>query len=253
MRFRLRRTSGPADSARFRRATLERLGQAAARASDTAGRRAKEDIQTAMEVARLGRLKGAVSYTSNRRRGKVPSLTLERGRFRVGALVYARGSERSLGAFQAYSEGATIRSRRGGWLWIATDAIPRRAGRFRMTPARYRALGFEERIGPLVPIPGRSPGERLLIVKDVTVHRIRGNQARRLPKRGSIGATRERRDVIVAFVGIRMTARQRRFEPLDVVRAWGRRLPHLIRAELGPGSATASRPVGSSTRGGFRR
>jgi hypothetical protein len=101
-----------------------------------------------------------------------------------------------------------------------------------MTPARYNAGGYASRIGPLEFMPGRNGGEALLIVRNVTTDRFGRGRARRLPRRGGIGGSRERKDFIVAFVGIRRTARSQRVNPVAIIKANVARLGPLIAADV---------------------
>jgi hypothetical protein len=140
------------------------------------GRRARQARQCARPMAPTSRKAAGSTGSGPRATGS-----------RVGLHPQQVGAGR--GAIEAYTEGAEITPKRSPWLWISTDEIPRRAGRYRMTPALYRATGLESRIGPLVQIPGRHRGEALLIVRNVTVDRFgRRGKARRLPKRGAVGA-----------------------------------------------------------------
>lgn len=186
-----------------------------------------------MQGAGLGRLGNAIGYGSDlKKSGRV--LRFSNGGFRCSGWVFIKGSnERTEGAVEAYTEGADIRPVRSRFLWIATAEIPKRAGRYRMTPARYRAGGFEQRIGPLVEIPGRHSGERLLIVRNVTVDRFnRPGRARRLPRRGAIGGNRERREFIVAFVGITNTSRTARVNVNSILSLEQARLPDYREAAM---------------------
>jgi len=215
----------------FRRQTEARLKRAALAAADKGAKQAVDQIRSSMSGAGLGRLGRAIGSGSDQSKGR--SVRLQGGGFSASGWIHVRGkSERTLGALEAYTEGATIVAKRGGWLWIATDQIPSRVGRYRMTPQRYRDAGLESRLGPLVEIPGRRPGERLLIVRNVSVRSADGRRARRLPKNGRARAGREVREQIVAFVGIRRTSRAARFDPMAILRAAQADLPRLIAENL---------------------
>lgn len=217
--------------AQFRQSVGQQLEAAALTATDQAGTLAGRQIQAAMRSAGLGKLANAIRTDSDLRKGGRIKRTGQG--FSASGSVFVRGrNERTLGAVDAYlGGGADIRSRRGGWLWIATDNIPARAGRYRMTPMRYRSAGLESRIGPLVEVPGRSAGERLLIVERVTVSGRKGS-ARRMPKTGGVRRGRQARDVIVAFVGIKSTSRQARVDPTQILESVQAKLPELIAAAL---------------------
>jgi hypothetical protein len=120
-----------------RKATIERLTAAMAKATDQAAARGRTDIQSAMSSAGLGNLSRAIRYTSDLKKKRVPNVSSGgEANFRVGATIYApsTGNDRVNEALHAYTQGATIVPRRGKWLAIATDEIPRLAGRRRMTP-----------------------------------------------------------------------------------------------------------------------
>ena len=228
----------PGQFTEFRRFCIQRVERAALKASDAAARRAVLEIRSAMSGAGLGRLGNALTSGSDMAEGRGVHRRGPEGFSASGWIVLRSRSERAIGAIEAYTEGAEIAPRRSRWLWIATDEIPRRAARFRMTPALYKQHGFESRIGPLVFMPGRHGGEALLIVKSVTVDRFgRRGRARRLPRRGGVGSSRERRDFIVAFVGIRRTSRSARVDPRQIISANAARLPALVAAELSKPSA----------------
>lgn len=223
----------PGQYAEFRRHCIQRLERAALVSSDRAAREGLKGIRAGMQAAGLGRLGNALSYGSDLKKGRGVHRRGAEGFSASGWIFIRSRSERAEGAITAYTEGAEIAPRRSRWLWIATDEIPRRAGKFKMTPARYREHGFESRIGPLEQIPGRHPGEALLIVRSVTVDRFgRRGKARRLPRRGGIGGSRERKDFIVAFVGIRRTSRSARVNPTQIISLEQARLPEYRAAAL---------------------
>lgn len=223
----------PGQFQEFRRYSIQRLEGVALKVSDAAARNALTETRTQMRGAGLGRLGGALGYGSDlKKTGAVHRRGGEA--FSASGWIYIRSrSERAVGAIVAYTEGAEIRPNKSPWLWIATDEIPKRAGRFRMTPALYRQHGFENRIGPLIQIPGRHGGEALLVARNVTVDRFgRPGRARRVPRRGGIGGSRQRVDHIVAFVGIRRTSRAARVDPKAIIAANAGRIPALINAAL---------------------
>lgn len=211
-------------------AALNRIGQAAARATDQVTRNAHRGIRDAMSATKLGKLGRAVKYSTDVKKGRVPKVQFGRP-WRAGGIIFiASKSERTLGAFEAYTEGATIVPRKGRWLWIATDEIPNKVGRYRMTPARYIAGGFENRIGELEFIEGSNNGEAFLIVRDVTVRAATGfGRARRLPRNGNVRPGRKAVDFVVAFIGIRITRRNRRLNPEAIAKAKFRELDKVLR------------------------
>ena len=202
-------------------------------ATDRAARDALSTLRAQMAGAGLGRLGNAITSTSDlRRSGRVHRRGAEG--FSASAIIHLRtANERTVGTIISYTEGAEI-SPRGPWLWIATPDLQKRVkGNYRMTPARYRAGGFEGRIGPLIQIPGRHPGEALLIVRDVTVRAAGRANPRRLPNSGRVRAGRVLQQQFVAFVGIRRTSRRARVNP-NAIFDWARStLPTLISQALG--------------------
>lgn len=212
----------PGQFAEFRRNCIQRWERASLVATDRAARAGLAAFRSALP-GRLGRALGAGSdLQKGRGVHRFPG-----GGYRASGWIFIRGrSERTVGAIESATEGAEIAPRKGPFLWLSTDEIPRFAGRKRMTPALYNASGLASRIGPLVQVPGRHGGESLLIVRSVTVDRFgRKGRARRLPRRGAIGGSRERRDFIVAFVGIRRTSRAALLDARQTIALEQARLP----------------------------
>jgi hypothetical protein len=218
----------PGQFPEFRRVSLQRLEKASQAAVTRAAREALLQIRQ-----RLGRLGNALGTGSDQTKGRSGKAT-PGGGYRTSGWIHVRSkSPRAVGAIQAATEGATILPVKGKWLWIATDEIPRRAGRKKMTPELYRSSGLESRIGPLEFIGGRHRGEALYIVHNVSVDRLgRRGRARRLPKHKRLAATRAKKDFIVAFVGIRNTARSRKVDPEAILRQAQARLPEYRAAAL---------------------
>lgn len=216
----------------YRRKSEQTLARAMLRAADIASKGAKEDIRGAMRSASLGRLGQALGQTSDLASGKVHERA--GGGFSASGIVFIRGSERSHGAIEAYTEGADIRPIKGRWLWFATDQIPQRAGRRKMTPALYRSSGLEQRIGPLVMVK-RPNGYPLLVVKNVGVSAASGRAARRLPRNGIPRAGRAQAS-IVAFIGIPFTSRTARVDVPPIVRQRAATVGDLVNAELQKGA-----------------
>ncbi|EZP73053.1 hypothetical protein BV96_01243 [Sphingomonas paucimobilis] len=122
---------------------------------------------------------------------------------------------------------------RGRWLAIATNEIPKKAGKFKTTPERYRAVGLEEKMGKLQFVKSKRAGVAYLVVNDVTIKtdgKKRGKTLR-LPKRGIASKGRGHISV-VAFILIRATRRSMRVSPAAITEKWARRLPALLTAEL---------------------
>ena len=216
----------------FKRHSIQRLEQAALKATDRATRDAHRELRGAMDGARLGRLKNAVAVGTDLRDGRGVHRRGGDGFSASGRIYIRTRNERTVGAIESYTVGSTILPVNGRWLWIATADLQKRVGRRKITPARYNAAGLDVKIGPLVFVPGRNPGEALLVVKNVSVDRFGRGRVRRLPKRGPLGGSRERRDEVVLFVGIRRTTRIARVDPVPRFQDAARRVERLMREYL---------------------
>jgi hypothetical protein len=162
----------------------------------------------------LGRLGNAIGSTTAYEKGR------REGRTSWGA-IYARGGDDSRAgqALSAYTRGAVIRPIKGDWLWIQTDALARRIGRRRMTPARYIAAG-----SPLGKLGFRrtSPNTAQLFTKGVV---LTPKGRARVPGRRNKRPTR----LVVLFFGIKQTARLKRYDHLAIVSNFA----GLVPAEMG--------------------
>lgn len=205
---------------------------AALEATDQAARIALRSIRAAMQGAGLGRLGNGLNAASD--------LSSGRGIHRRGGdawsasgVVFVRSrSARTRGAIEAYTGGADIRPTRGRWLWIATDQIPARAGRERMTPETYLRNGFDRKIGPLVFLKSVN-GRPLLAVEKVGVS-LAGNarSARSLKRNGTARRGQIRKELIVAFIGIPRTSRAARVDVTSIIGTVQADLPRLFAAAL---------------------
>jgi hypothetical protein len=192
--------------------------RAAITATDRAARESQTDIRQKMASMRLGKLGNAVGQTS---------LLRQRGQGDPYGVIYARGGDESItgGALEAYSRGVTIEPKDGNqWLWFQTSAIPRRVGRYRMTPARFRASGLMGSIGKLEFRP-LGPNRAALVIKRVSLSPKDG-RAKALGPRST--RTRIPQKEIIAFIGIRVTRRAQRFDKDQIVFARARRVPFYI-------------------------
>lgn len=214
----------------WRRDMIGALQRAALRATDRASVNTQESLRNAMRSQRLGNLGNAVRQTSDAKRRRIH----RRGDlgFSASGIVYVgTKNDRTTGALQAYLEGPVNITPTSGrrWLAIATNAIPRKAGRFRMTPQRYKEGGFESKIGPLVFVKTSKANVAYLIAKDVSIQPKRSGSARRLPKSGRPRAGRAHVG-IVAFVLIRATRRDKRIDVTAIAqREQGQLLSYLAR------------------------
>lgn len=218
--------------AEWRRFAEQRMERAALIAVDKAALSAKNLVRDEMKNAGLGRLGNAVTATSDLQRGSVHRRA--GGGFSASGMVYVRSkSERTLGAIEAYTQGADIKPVKGRWLWIPTDYIQRTSKRFRLTPALWNQNGLDRKIGPLVMIKSVN-GNPLLVVKDVGVdvsgkkRSARGLLKSGLPRKGQV-----QRELIVAFVGIPRTSRAARVDVNAIMESVARELPDLFYQALG--------------------
>lgn len=217
----------------FQRFAIQRFERAALIATDRAATLAKGSLRAEFSAAGLGRLGYAVGSGSDlRKSGRVRRIGAN-GFAASGWLFVRSRSERTEGALDAYTEGADIRPVKGKYLWIATDAIPSRVGRYKMTPERYAASGLVQRIGPLVMINGRHAGEKLLVVRHVTTRLAGSPRARRMPKNGRPRPGREAQEQVVAFVGIRRTSRGARVNVRRIITGVLQQFPRLYTQALG--------------------
>lgn len=217
----------------FQRGCIQRMENAALVASDRAARTAVSTLRAQMAAADLGRLGNAIGSTSDLRMSGRVHRRSGQG-FSASGIVHLRtANERTVGTIVSYTEGAEI-TPRGEWLWFGTKDLQKRVkGNFRMTPARYRAGGYERKIGPLIQIPGTHHSEALLIVRNITVRNVMGDKPRAIPKSGRVRAGRVLQDQFVAFIGIRRTSRRARVNPRAIFE-WARSsLPLLIRQAIG--------------------
>lgn len=203
------------------------LRQTAHYATDRATTYAKGLTQQTIRSVGLGRLANAVGSDSSLRSGSKKnrerrsaggSLRGTGGSLNAWGAVFARGGSESRAnqALLAYSQGATIVPGAGKkWLAFATDAVPKRAGRNKMTPARYRATGLERSIGKLTFVAGKNSKVAYLVARKVTVSRRTG-QARAYAGRTPRGSDRKRE--VVAFVLIRFTRRAQRYDQGKIMR-----------------------------------
>lgn len=205
----------------FRRNGIQIIERAAIASVGKIAARGKSVIRSDMAGAGLGRLGNAIGASSDADTGQVKRFPGED--FKTRALFFARTrSPRTLGALEAYTQGATITPRRGRWLWIATPEAGRLIGsgrnRRRMTPDEYRKGG--EKLGPLVFL--RAPnGSPLLAVRNVGVSAVgaRGGRARSLTKKGLPRKGDRSREIVVLFVGIPHTSRAARVDLTAIFRS----------------------------------
>ncbi|BAI95838.1 hypothetical protein Sj15T_01770 [Sphingobium sp. TA15] len=223
----------PAQFRELERQIREKAESALLKASHQGGKIAVGRIQGAMARAGLGRLGNAVEASSDLEKGGRLHRSSAREVSASSAVHLKSRNERTVGAIEAYTRGANIRPRNARWLWIPSPELQRRVkGGGRVEPSNWKSSGLEQRIGPLVQIPGKHSGEVLLIVPAVTVATSGKARPRRLPKRGGVRPGRELRENFIAFTGIRSTSRQARVDPLQIIDDVRAELPTLLAREL---------------------
>lgn len=208
----------------------QRIMFAARRATDIEARKVALEVRSQMAATKLGRMGNAIGSSSDLTKNRYHRTP--RG-FSVSGNVHIRSrSERSVGAIISYTEGAEITPRNGRWLWIATDEIPKFAGKERMTPALYRKMGFEQRIGPLVVVKSIN-GNPLLVAKNISVSEGgKSRSARALTKSGRPRKGQRAKEFVVAFIGIPRTSRAARVSVSAIMQQALDRLPNTFETEL---------------------
>lgn len=196
-------------------------------ASDRASTVAQRELRTLMRGAGLGRLGNAIGQTSDLKK-TATVFRRAQGWSASGVLFIRSKSERTLGALEAYLQGANIAPVRSRYLWIPSDDIPRLSKRRRLTPRMWRQNGLDQRIGPLVPVTSRS-GTPLLVVRNVGVNAAgRPRSARSLTRRGLPRRNDVRRDFVIAFVGIPRTTRRARVNATALFRRVQAEMPRFL-------------------------
>lgn len=216
------------------------LQKATHRAVDKASRAGHRRVQAKMKAAGLGKLDRAVGHTSSLKKGA-------RGGKNAWGAIYAKGQgkadNRAAGALEAYSQGVTIKPRAtlfnmgNEWLWIPQAAIPKRIRRFKATPALYNRSPLVATIGKLH-YKRIAANKALLVIRKVTLSPKTG-QAKKAGKRAP--RTRIPMKEVIAFVGIRITRRGKRFDQHQIMRLAADMVPGLTEKEL---ADILSRPNG---------
>lgn len=197
---------------------------------------AKNRIRDGMKNAGLGRLGNAIGQSSDaEKRGTVYR---QGDGFSASGVVFVRSkSERTLGAIEAYTQGAQIKPVRGKWLWIPTDAMQRVAGKGkdkrRLTPGNWASLGMESKLGPLRYFKSVN-GWPLAAVEAVGVSATgAARSARSLTKKGMARKGQVRKELLVCFIAIPRTARASRIDVPAILRSVAQELPALFNEALG--------------------
>jgi hypothetical protein len=217
----------------FKRGSIQRAERALMVATDRAAKDAQHDIR---QNGAMGRLSNAIGHFSDLKKGKVFRFGAE-GFSASGGLAIKTRNERTVGAIKSFTEGAEILPVRSKWLWIATPELGiRRVNRRKITPALYRSGGFEQRLGPLIQIPGRHAGEALLVIRNVQVSMAGNRRPIKGSRSGFARAGRAQKEFIVAFVGIKRTSRTQQVDVNAIMRANAARVGQMFYEEMRKGA-----------------
>jgi hypothetical protein len=233
-----------AATARLRAQVDQRLRTLALKETDAAATAMLGDLRSQMGAAGLGNLGQGIGAGSDKKKNGEVHMQGSGGWSASGWVFIRSLSNRSQGAIEAYTEGATIAPRRGRWLWIATDDVKRLVGapfkvrsqdgkdntaRIRLQP-RYWDSTYGAKFGPLQVIRGaRGP---LLIVKNASLSLSgKPGSLKTLTKAGNARKGQVAQDSIVAFYAIPNTSRAARVNP----RALASQQAQAMLARLGSG------------------
>lgn len=211
----------------------QRMERAMLIAVDNGRRKALSSIREAGQGAGLGRLFYGLGSSSDLSTGKGVHRSTRSTMSASGVIFIRSGSERTRGAIQAYTQGANIAPVRAKYLWITSDDLPRVTRRYRMTPERYNAEGWDKKIGPLVFVR-LGGGRALLIVKNAGVSAAGlSRSARSLRKNGMPRKGQIARENLIAFIGIPRTARAARVNVASIMAEISNELGPLFYQALG--------------------
>lgn len=212
----------------LRRAFDRQLQQAALRLTDRAATKVKDRIRAEMTAAGLGRLGFALGAGSDlKKSGSVRSIGS--GWSASGWVFIRSGSQRTRGAIEAYTQGASITPKNpSGLLWFPTEDIMRMvrlpipssggnaSANYRLTPKLWDRT-YASRFGPLVRL--KLHGKDVLVVRNATLSLAgKPRSLRPLTKRGKVPKGQVAREFVVAFIGIPSTTRAARVNPLAIAR-----------------------------------
>lgn len=183
-------------------------------------REAKDQMRTEMAAAGLGRLGYALGSGGDRTVHQQP------GGWSASGWVFIRSkSPRTVGAIISYTEGASIRPRKGRWLWIPTDEAYRTVGlppggetkKARLEPHLWDQT-WGKRFGPLAVIKSVN-GRPLLILKQPASVSLSGRRGiKPLLKSGRAPKGFVEKEFIVMFIAIPATSRTARVDPQAIAR-----------------------------------
>ena len=210
----------------LRREFDRKLQAAALRLTDRGATMVKDRLRKEMAAAGLGKLGMAISSGSDLK--KSGTVHARGGGWSASGWVYIRsGSQRTQGAIEAYTQGATITPKNpSGLLWFPTDDIMRMArvplpssagnarANVRLTPRLWDRT-YAARFGPLVRL--RLHGRDVLVVRNATLSLAgKPRSLRPLTKRGKVPKGQVAREFVIAFIGIPNTTRAARVDPKQI-------------------------------------
>ena len=216
---------------------IQKIEKAALLATQKAAGIAKPRVRSKMSGAGLGKLGQAIDASSDQAKGRGVK-RYAGGGFSASGVVFVRSkSERTLGAIEAYTQGAEIRPVRSRWLWIPTDEIQRVAGsksaRRRLTPGNWTQFGMDQKVGPLFKVRSIN-GYPLLVVKNTNVPLTgRRGKPRANLKNGRAPKGYGEKPFLVAFIGIPFTSRAARVDVTAIMRSVQAELPALFNQAFG--------------------
>lgn len=218
----------------YKRNSIQTIERAMLVATDTASRNALKEIRGSNTLGRLG---NALGHFSDLKKGKGYRFGAS-GFSASGGIAIKTKNERTVGAIMSFTEDETeILPVRTPWLWIPTPQLGvKRIGKKKITPALYNASPLPQRLGPLQMIPGRHAGEALLIIRNVQTSLAGRRRPIKGSKTGVARAGRQQQEFIVAFIGIKRTARTKRIDVPAIMRANAARVGEFFYNEMKKGT-----------------
>jgi hypothetical protein len=199
----------------------QQLQRKALRITDRAARTAKDSMRQAMAGAGLGTLGMGLGHDSDLSTGNGVHQRGD-GSWSAQGRIYVRSkSARTRGAIESYTSGASIRPKKGRYLWIATDAVKRLVGlggrtRKRLEPVLWDRT-YGRKLGKLYARRG-DDGTPLLVIYNVGVTPGVPGSVNSLKRNGQARKGQVQQEMVVAFIGIPNTDRAARISPSDLSR-----------------------------------
>ena len=194
---------------RHMKAEVKAAGRAVVAGTRRAADGLKQEMRTQVTSAGLGR------RLANSWRGK----TYENKKLDAAGRVWTKAPT----IMRAFDEGVTIKSKKGFWLAIPTEAAPRRGvGGKRISPSTFP----EHRFGRLRFVYRGSGKPSLLVVDGL---RARGGKRGGFSRAGKRARASGRGlTTVVMFIMVPQVRLRKRLDFTNAGRSWQRRLPRLI-------------------------